>query len=373
MTAHAKLSPSGAHRWMLCAGSVEAESALPDSDSEFSKEGTAAHALAEHCLVHNIAATEAPAHEDWAKYDNTELREHVQTYLDYCNAQPGEHLVEIRFDLTEWVPGGFGTSDFTSVNDEVLHTVDLKFGKGVKVDAKDNPQTRLYALGAYQALKSLYPKIERVQMHIVQPRLDWIVHEELSVQELLEWAEVEVRPAAQAAIQPEAPRRPGDKQCQWCRAKAVCKARADANVALAKEEFGDLPAPDTLSLSDIGDIVIRLDELTRWASDIKEYAMKQALAGDTPPGTKLVAGRGRRVWTDEKAAGAAMEAAGMDADAVWERKLTTLGKAEKALGKKHPLFPQFTEKKPGKPALVSADDPRPEYVPADAAALDFAD
>ena len=366
---HARLAPSSASRWIACPGSVEAESEFPDNAGVHAEEGTAAHALAEHCLTQGVDAAEADTLPEWERFDSTEFREHVQTYLDYCRALPGEHLVEVEFDLTRWIPEGFGTSDHVAIDDKVLHVTDLKFGKGVKVSARGNPQAKIYALGAYEALRCLYD-IDSVRLHISQPRLDWIDDDELPVAELLQWAEDELAPAAEQAAGTGAPRVPGD-HCLFCKARAVCRERAQRNVELATEEFGELPSPDTLSPEELSQIYLRLSEFQRWAKDIEEHALNEALAGRPLPGTKLVAGRGRREWVDESLAAQALLDAGMPEKDVYVRKLTTIGACEKALGKKHEVFSQVLEKKPGKPALVGADDPRPEYQPADAAALDF--
>lgn len=374
MTAHARLSASGSARWINCPGSVQAEDGYEDRGSAFAAEGTAAHALAEACLLNGLDASEGAEASDgeWTPYDSPDFRESVQTYLDYCRALPGEHLVEVELDTRRWIPEGFGTADFVAVDDDTLHVADLKFGKGVKVDGEGNSQARIYALGAFEALRAMYV-VKRVVTHIVQPRLDWISTEELTVEELMQWADDELVPAAKAAVQPNAPRRPSEKACQWCKAKAVCRDRAEANLALAQEEFGELPSASTLSPAELGEIVVRLDELIRWAGDVKDHALAEALQGRPPPGTKIVEGRGRRVWIDDALAAGSLLDAGLAEDVVYVKKINTLTAIEKALGKKHPLLPQICERKSGKPALVSADDPRPEYTPADAAALDFAD
>lgn len=359
---------------MVCPGSVAACAALPRSPSTtFAEEGTAAHALAERCLLLDVDVFDASIGSgEWDAFDSPEFREHVQTYLDYCRGIPGEALTEIRFDLSDWIPRAFGTADRVVVDDTTLHVIDLKFGKGLRVDGVGNVQARCYALGALAALQPLYGTIERVQTHIVQPRIDWNDGEVLTVDELLAWARTELAPAAEAATKPDAPRYPSAKACQWCDAKAICRARADQNLELAKSEFGDLPEPATLSPAEIGQIVLRIDELVRWASDMKDYAMAEAIAGRPPPGTKLVAGRGRRVWKDEQQAAIAL-APFVPEDELWVRKLATITAIEKRVGKKDPTLPTLVDKKPGKPALVSTDDPRPEFAPAGLAALDFAD
>lgn len=385
MSAHHPLGASGASRWLACPGSVRLSDGIPDAGSAYADEGSEAHLLAELCLSNGIAAasvTDAEAAKCRATWP-LEMREHVQTYLDYCaglSPRYGMCFVESQVDLSHWIPGCFGTVDYGLLDEHAatLHVVDLKYGAGVKVSAPGNPQPRMYALGLLAELEHLY-NIESVEMHIVQPRLDHVSTEPLSVDALHEWARTVLVPGAQAALHPAAPLNPGESQCRFCRARAVCPARAAANQDLARRDFdGDLIPPQALSLAEIAALLPGLEELRRWASDVQDYALAQAEAGQEVPGYKLVAGRSNRSWLgdDDTVIATLLQSTTLSLGDITTRKIAGIPAIEKALGgakKAAPLLEPLITKPVGKPALVPVADPRPALCSASSARCDFAE
>ena len=374
MTAHSSLGASSAHRWMRCPGSVRLnEQTKNDSDgSIYAAEGTKAHDLAELCLTHNMDAVDLPDYAEWQQYPR-DMREYVQQYIDQVRALHqeigGELLIEQRMDYSEWVPGGFGTADAVIIGDDQLVVIDLKYGVGVRVDAPGNPQARLYALGAY-AQHELGHDFKRVTAVIIQPRVDHYSSEEMTIEDLLAFAE-DARIAAHDALKPDAPCVPGEKQCRFCNAKPICRARAEENLRIAHDEFAEpTPAPDVLSLDEIGGLLPRLADIERWAKDVREYALQQAVNGVRLQGYKVVQGRSVRKWIDS-AADQLKEHE--QADKLLTFKPVGIGKAEKVLGKRHQLIETLTEKGEGKPTLVPESDKRPEMQGTQAAQADFAD
>lgn len=378
---HAKLSASGAARWMACPPSASLESQFGYTISEYAEEGTFAHAVAETMLQKELKkmSTRAAnkilkAYED-SKYYSAELMGYAQGYADWImetvNTLPkdAQIMLEQRLDFSSWVPEGFGTGDVVMVYDDTIEVVDLKYGKGVAVSAENNPQMRLYALGAYALFDGIYD-IEKVRMTIAQPRLDSISTEEISLEELLAWAETEVAPKAQLAIEGEGEYFSGD-HCKFCKAKAVCRARADANLELAMYDFAD---GDTLSLEEVGTILHKAKELEAWAKDIKAYAEDQAINHEVEiPGWKVVAGKSNRAITDEEAAKAACKEAGYSQDRYINLKLRGITELVKNMGKEgfEETLGSYIIKPPGKPVLVVESDPREALNSTASAKADF--
>jgi hypothetical protein len=378
MAKHAILSASGASRWLACPPSARLEQDFANTSSEFAKEGTLAHELGELTLRKNLEEITARTYNSKLKKikENElfaeDMIDYVSTYVDTCMEKIAEAKtvssdavvsLEQRLDFSEWVPEGFGTGDMVIIADGIIEIVDLKYGKGVPVSAVGNKQMRLYALGAINEFQFLYD-IERVKMTIVQPRLDSISSDEMPVEELLKWAEEVLKPTAQLAFKGEGEFCAGD-HCGFCRAKAVCKARAEKNLELAKFDFQD---PTILSIDDIAEILIKADDLAKWAKDVQDYALEQALNGVKFKGFKVVEGRSNRKWSDEDKIGEILIGQGFQENIIYTKKLTGISNMEAAIGKKEVvrLLGDYIIKPPGKPTLAPESDKRPEFNSAEA-------
>jgi len=373
MAAHAKLSASGASRWINCPGSVRMEEGFPDKGSDYAKEGTQAHELAELVLRYNNGEISKRTFNSRLgkikkkDFYNQEMMDYVEDYVhsvwEIVNVvkvlcKDPEILFEQRLDFSDYVPGGFGTGDVVLVADGELHIIDLKYGKGVGVSAEGNPQLRLYGLGAYLEYEAVYD-IEKVVTHIIQPRLDTSSSEEISVSELLMWADTVVEPAALLAEAGKGELRTGD-HCRWCKAKAICRLRAEENLELTKFDF---KSSDKLEDSEIGEILRRAEELNAWAKDVVDYAFNEAVnCGKKWEGWKLVEGRSNRKYINEAEVVKALKAKGFDEAILFERKMLGVTALERVVGKKvfTMALGDLVEKPPGKPVLVKESDKRQE-------------
>lgn len=358
---HALLSASGAHRWLNCTPSARLESDEPESTSAAAEQGTAAHALAEHKLRRALKQRSKRPVSAWIDDEMETLtddyvsfvQEHISIAQETCGDP--QVLIEQRLDFSHIVPGSFGTGDCVIIAEPTLQIIDLKYGQGVLVEAAHNPQLMLYALGALHAFGDLYD-IETVAVTIYQPRRANVDTWEIPVTELEHWAEAEVKPKAELAAAGEGEFCPGS-WCQFCRIAPTCRARAEANLQLAKLEF--VP-PAELSDAEIADVLTRIPQLKTWASDVEAYALSKAVnQGVVFEGFKLVAGRSVRKYTSEKDVAAAAEAAGYRD--IWDRKLITLTAMEKLMGKPafNEILGDLVTKPAGKPTLVPASDKRP--------------
>jgi hypothetical protein len=366
MTAHAKLSASGSHRWLNCPASVALEQSLPNGDrtSQYAEEGTAAHELGEKCLKSGNNANDYLGQKFNGFEVTDEMADHVQTYVDYVRSVGGELFVETRVNFGQYVSGGFGTCDALIIKGNTLYVTDLKFGKGLKVDAHKNSQGMLYALGALYDFGMLFDEIEKVVISIVQPRVDNISVYETTVDDLYQWAEW-VKERAQLALSDNAPFAPSEKACQFCRAKPVCQALNDHTQAVIMSDFDSLTNNDLTPVNKLTNDQLRLaldskKLIISWLEAVEGYVTEKVNAGETFTGYKLVAGRSLRQWANEATAEQLLtETLG---DAAYEpRKLLSVAKAEKALGKNKTLLSELVIKPEGKPALVPEDDPRPAF------------
>lgn len=367
---HALLSASGAHRWLNCPPSALAEAGLPDSTSSAAEQGTVAHALAEWKL--RRALHQAPSMKPVSDWIDTEMETHTDDYAAFIQERLREArktcadpqvLIEQRLDYSYLVPGGFGTGDCVIIAEPLLQIIDLKYGQGVLVEAERNPQLMLYALGALHAFDALY-EISEVAVTIFQPRRSNVDTWTVSVTELKAWAEEVVRPTAKQAACGEGSFAAGD-WCRFCKLAPTCRARAEAHLALARLEFAP---PAELSDVEISEVLAKLPELKRWASDVESYALSLAVnQGKTWAGFKLVEGRSIRKYVDETKVVETAQAAGVSD--IYEKKLKTITALEKQLGKKrfNELLGDLVIKPPGKPALVPETDKRPAPQTASAA------
>lgn len=361
MTGHAILPPSGAHRWLHCTPSARLEQEFENAESVAAKEGTAAHALCEHKLKKALRMRSKRPVSD---YDTDEMEECTDAYVDFVMEQYGLAkqnckdplvLIEQRLDFSCCVPEGFGTGDCIIIADDKLHIVDFKYGMGILIQAEENPQMKLYALGALELYDALYD-IKDVSMTIFQPRRENVSAWTISVEQLREWAENELKPKAQMAYNGEGEYLPGE-WCTFCRAAIKCRARAEEKLRLAQLEFR---MPPLLADAEIEEILTVLPDLVKWANEITTYATDAAVShGKEWRGFKIVEGRSVRKYRDEeKVAEAAQEAGYTD---IYRKTLITLTEMQKLMGKK-----KFDEalgslicKPSGKPTLVPVTDKRP--------------
>ena len=358
---HAKLSASSAHRWMNCNPSANLEREFADRSSEAAAEGSAAHALCEHKLR---KALKMRSTRPVSKYDSDEMEMYTDSYVEFVLEQievAKQHcadpfvLIEQRLDFSCYVPDGFGTGDCLIVADKLLHIIDFKYGLGVLVDAEENPQMMLYALGALRLFDALYD-IDTISMSIFQPRRENVSTWTITVAELEEWAEQTLRPKAELAFKGEGEFKPGP-WCTFCKAAVKCRARAEEKLALARYEFAK---PPLLTDEEIEDILSRLDDLTKWANEIAAYAQDAAINhGKQWTGFKLVEGRSIRKYTDETAVVIAATAAGYRD--IFKKSLIPITEMEKLMGKKTfaEVLGGLVIKPQGKPTLVPASDKRP--------------
>lgn len=357
--AHAILSASASSRWLHCTPSARLERKFPDTSSPYAEEGTQAHAYAERFLNLFLKTGKTTV----VINDNAEMQEAVQAYVNICvekinearTASPDAQIkVEQRLDFSRWVPEGFGTGDMVMVSDKYFEIVDLKYGKGVPVSAVDNSQMRLYALGMYDAFGYLYGADE-VRMTIVQPRLDSISNETISVKDLLAWGE-EVKQKAKIAFAGKGEFCAGT-HCRFCKARHTCRAHADYELKNIKE---DLQAPE-LEDFEISDILLRAKGIKTWLDGLEAYALGKALDGYEWPGMKLVEGRSTRKITDSELAAYQLLNAGFGVEVIYKpQALRSITDLEKLCGKKtfSELLSGVIEKPPGKPTLVSEKDKR---------------
>lgn len=381
---HARLAPSAAARWINCPGSVALSESLPEPPgSEYASEGTHAHMVAEFKLQRataglstrqfNKAMKNAQDSPYWSKVmdDATDFYvDHVLEALTAAGWPNADLCIEQRVDFSRWVPEGFGTSDSIIVTDGLMEVIDFKYGQGVRVQAKNNPQLRLYALGAYSLFSSLYD-MDRIRMTIIQPRLDHVDTDEISAKELLIWAAEEVAPRARMAVEGTDYTASGD-WCRWCPAKAVCRTRAEKNLELAKMDF---KAPPLLTNEEIGAVLAQAEHLQKWAADVQDYALQQAKAGEHFTGWKLVEGRAVRKYADDLKVAEALQAAGYDEAVLYERKLLGISAMEKLVGRKKltETLGDLIIRPAGKPVLVPESDKRPEINATASAKADFDD
>lgn len=358
---HAILSASSSDRWLHCPPSARLCENYEDKGSDYAAEGTDAHSLCQFRLEQALGLPTEDPIENLSWY-NEEMEDCAAGYVSYVLEQVEVAkqtcadpivLIEQRVDFSRWVEEGFGTADNIIIADGVLKICDYKHGRGVEVSATENPQMMCYALGALEIFDDIYD-IETVSMTIFQPRRDNVSTYDISKEELYRWADEVLKPAAELAFAGDGNFLCGE-WCGFCKAKHDCRARAEANMELAKYDF---KLPPLLTDEEIEDVLTRVDDLVTWATDIKEYALQQAISGKAWSGWKLVEGRSNRKYTNDAAVAAAVTNAGFDP---YEKKLLGVTAMQKLLGKTRfeELLSSLIEKPQGKPTLVPESDKRP--------------
>lgn len=362
MTVHAKLSASGSHRWASCPGSIKAEEGIRDRPSAAADEGTAAHELAELVLTQGGACQDwvgRPLIESNAHEVDQEMADYVQQYVDFVKSHSGRHEYEQLVDFSEWVPGGFGTADALVLDGNTLRVIDLKYGKGVLVDAFENTQGLLYALGALSDYEYV-TEIETVIVCIVQPRKDNISEWEISRAELMKWGEW-LSQRANEALSESPERVPGDAQCKFCKAVPTCPALMKLTHDTVATDFDNMDGmanPDTLDGAQLSAALNAKKLVVSWFDAVERHAFEKLERGEPFPGFKLVEGRSLRQWLDDTLAEQTLVEL-LD-DGAYERKLLSVSKAEKTLGKKGvPAIADLITKPRGKPVIVPESDKRP--------------
>ena len=366
---HALLSASGSHRWLNCTPSAKLEEGFADTASEAAKEGTLAHELAEQKLIRYFRADKVPKRQTTTRINalkkdalyQPEMDSHTDKYVEYIKIASLKYdknptvIIEARLDLSKYIRDGFGTADCILIGGGTLQVVDLKYGKGVPVSAERNPQLMIYALGALERYSLIY-NIQHVVLSIVQPRLSDTASEyELSAEELRAFGEY-VRERANLAYEGKGEFNPDEHTCKFCRAKAVCKARADKNTELW---FKGVPDARLLSSEEIGEYLKMGKDVAAWVSDLKDYALAECLAGRTVQGWKAVEGRSTRKWSNEDLALNTLIATGVESELLYETKPLSLAKIEKVVSAdKMAAVVDYIIKPPGSPTLVEESDKR---------------
>lgn len=368
--AHAKLSASGASRWATCPGSVQMEDGIPDKESIYAQEGTLAHEMSELKLKHyldpkgfgkrklNAAIKKLKENELY----QAEMDSYSDTYVDFIKEKalsfPSNPYIEIekRVDFSRWVDGGFGTCDCVLIHGSTLSIIDLKYGKGVPVSAEQNEQLILYALGAYDAFNLIY-NLDKIELNIVQPRINNFSTWEISLTELLLWGDY-FKVQAEKALGGNGELVPSAKACKFCKARDICTARAENNLSLESEIK---LKPNEIPKDKLYEYISRGEDIAKWVADLKAYALDMCLKGEDVKGLKAVAGRTSRSWTNQDEAINKLIEGGIDEAIIYDKVPLTLAKLEKALGKQQftTLVGDMVVTSEGKPTLVFENDKRP--------------
>jgi len=366
MSTHAFVSPSASHRWLACPPSAKLCAKAADQSSEYAKQGTDAHTLCAYLIEKALGRDVADPTENLDYYDQ-EMQQCAEGYASFAMEEyekarqscgDAEVMVEQKVDFSRWVKGGTGTADCIILSDGTAEVIDFKYGLGIMVSADSeeyggNPQLMCYCLGILEMFDGIYD-IDTLKMAIYQPRRENVSIYTMSKADLLRWAEEVLAPTALLAMEGKGEFKAGG-HCQFCKVKATCRKRAEYNLELAKYDF---EMPDELEDYEIDAILMKVDQLTAWASDVKEYALNQALLGVDYGHFKVVEGRSNRKYTSEEDVAQAVTGAGYDP---YEKKLLGITAMTALLGKKkfEELLGGMVYKPPGKPALVSKSDKRP--------------
>jgi hypothetical protein len=374
--AHALLSASSAHRWLACPSSAVAAEAYPNEETEYTKEGTLAHEVAE--IIARRRVPELYSDIDMYEFPEGYTQEMIlcaEAYADYIQEQIKDPaatvLLEERVDFSPWVPDGFGTADCIILQGDTMDVIDYKYGQGVPVSAVGNPQEKLYGLGALNDFGLAYD-IKNVRLHIFQPRLDNTSVDSLTADELLAWGEKTVKPTAAKAYKGKGGYTPGD-HCKFCPHAGRCRALTKVCTDYV-ESHGLRVAVPVLAPHEVAE-ALRMEPLvTLWLRRLKAQALTDLLNGQEVPGFKVVEGKpGNRKWTDELQVADVLKNAGYRLDEYTETKLLSPAGMDKLLGKKKAaeLLAGYTDRAPGSPTVVPETDKRPVFDRVAEAVKDF--
>lgn len=368
--AHALLSASSADRWLNCPPSAVAAEAYQNEGTEFTREGTLAHEVAELIAREGLSGRQPDPinYANWPENTDPEMVECAIGYRDYIQEQIHDDtalvMLEQRVDFSPWVPGGFGTADCIIIQGNTMDVIDYKYGKGVAVSAIDNPQEKCYGLGALNDYGFAY-EIERVRLHIYQPRINNVSTFEISADDLLAWGEA-VKPVAEQAAKGKGKYNAG-AWCKFCPHAGRCRTltKICSEYVVIHGVGRKIPV---LAPHEVAEVLAMEPLVTLWLKRVKDQALASMLSGEQVPGYKVVAGKpGNRKWSDELEVLAALEAAGYSREDVTETKLLSPAGMDKALGKKKAaeLLEQLIDRAPGAPVIALESDKRPTYNPAD--------
>ena len=358
---HALLSASSAHRWLACPPSAVIAKAYTKQDTEFTREGTLAHEVAEL-----VARGDEPDLESTTETITQEMINCASSYRDYIQELTSTDdpliLLEQRVDFSPWVPDGFGTADCILIQGDTMDVIDYKYGEGVLVSAIDNPQEKLYGLGALNDYGFAYD-VKKVRLHIFQPRMNNISVDEMTAEDLLAWGDA-IKPIAENASQGK-----GDYQegihCTFCPHAGRCRKLTNSCKEFVETHDlrVDVPILTPFELSE----VLQMEPIINlWLRRIKAQALTSLLEGGEIPGFKVVEGKlGNRKWTNELEVAEALIGAGYRQDEYTETKLLSPAAMDKALGKKRvaELLNQFINRAPGSPTIVPESNSKPTYDP----------
>ena len=358
---HALLSASSSHRWLACPPSAVAAEAYPPQDTDYTREGTLAHEVAE------FVAGGSDHLECLASDLTQEMVDCANAYRDYIQELKRRDdaivLLERRVDFSPWVPNGFGTCDCIIIQDDVLTIIDYKYGQGVPVQAYDNPQLKLYALGALNDYGFAFD-VKEVEMHIFQPRINNVSTFKMSVPHLIAWADKIVKPTAAKAAKGKGEFQEG-AHCTFCPHAGRCRKLANACKTFVETHDLRVAVP-ILTPFELAEALAMEPLITLWLRRVKSQALDSMLNGAEVPGYKVVEGKeGNRKWTDELEVLKALESAGYAKEDITETTLLSPAKMDKALGKKKAaeLLTGYITRAPGSPTIAPESDKRPAYDP----------
>ena len=363
--AHALLSASSSNRWLACPPSAVANEAYPNQETAFAQEGTTAHEVAEAIARARLEGKDEPDFSELPEGYTREMIECAKEYADYIEEQKKSNdatvLLEVRVDFSPWVPDGFGTCDCLIIQNDTMTIIDYKYGQGLPVSAVNNPQLKLYALGAMNDYGSLLG-VKKVEMHIFQPRLNNIQADSLTVEELMEWAEKTVKPTAEKAIKGKGKYSPGE-HCRFCQHGGKCRALTRLCTEYVDTHGLKVSLP-VLAPHEVADVLRMEPLITLWLKKVKEQALTTLMSGEELPGYKLVEGKlGNRKWRDERTVIQILNGAGYEDEEITETKVLSPSQMDKAIGKKKvaELLEEQIDRAPGAPTIAPITDKRPAY------------